>query len=66
MTLEKAVQLIQQDLDDPGSVDILDLNQAHRLALKALQAIRTGREDYYEAGGHLLPGETEGRPDDQT
>lgn len=64
MRVEKAIQLIQQDLDDPGSVNILDLNQAHRLALEGLKLIQEGR---LKPGGmffHDLPGEKKRRPNE--
>ncbi len=66
MTVEKAIQLIQQDLDDPGSVDILDLNQAHRLALEALKRLDNLRAAQQYIGKPLLKGETQGRANDRT
>lgn len=37
MNLDKAIELLQQDLDDPGSVVIEDLNTAQELGIEALQ-----------------------------
>lgn len=59
MTLEKAIELLQLDLDDPGSVPIEDLNQAQELGIEALKAIQLSRTVYTFEIYELLPGETE-------
>ncbi len=64
MKLEKAMELIQQDIDDPGSVDIMDLHEAQRLGIAALKRINACRlavdplADYMMIREDLLLGET--------
>lgn len=58
MNLLKAKQLLQRDLDDPGSVDISDLNQAQELGIEALKRIQAYRQDMNPQWFEPLPGET--------
>lgn len=59
MTLEIAIKLLQQDLNDPGSVDILDLNKAQALSMEALTRVQFNRHSKGAILIGLLPGETE-------
>jgi len=59
ITLKRAIELLQKDLDDPGSVDILDLNHAQKMGIEALKRVAFLKQyEAYYVGG-LLPGETE-------
>jgi len=59
MKLSKAIELLQQDIDDPGSVDIMDVNEAERLGIEALKTIKAERTIYGFKRQFRLPGETE-------
>ena len=59
MTINKAIEILQQDLDDPGSVDISDLNTAQQLGIEALKREKEWRQRYEPLNPQLLPGETE-------
>jgi len=59
MTIEKAKELIQQDMDDPGSVDPASLRTAQRMSVAALTRIYGCRHDWNILITPLLPGETE-------
>jgi len=58
MTIEKAIELIQQDLDDPGSVDIMDLREAHLLCIEAMKRLQDMRISPCTTADETLPGET--------
>lgn len=58
MTLIKARELLQMDIDDPGSVPTEDLNQAKEIAIEAIKRILFTRMDKYPSYSPLLPGET--------
>ena len=59
MHLTKAIELLQHDLDDPGSVDISDLDAAQELAIEALTFILRDRQSSIYRQFNRLPGETE-------
>lgn len=59
MKLEKAIKLLQLDLNDPGSVAIEDLNEAQALGIEALKRIKECRLADYMIREDLLDGETE-------
>lgn len=59
MKLEEATGLMQKDIDNPGSVDILDLNKAEALGIEALKRMPSYRLRLHELRPDLLPGETE-------
>jgi len=59
ITLKKAIELLNQDLADPGSVDIMDLNEAQRLSIEALKQVKESRFDPSTWEPQMLPGETE-------
>lgn len=59
MNLAKAKELLQQDLNDPGSVDIVDLNEAQELSIEADTFIILSRVTTPGSVPTLLHGETE-------
>ncbi|MBA7581907.1 hypothetical protein ES708_23821 [subsurface metagenome] len=58
MTIDEAIRLLQKDLDDSGSVDIMDLNEAQQLGIEALKRLKVNRVKYAFPHSMLLPGET--------
>ena len=59
MKLDKAIEILA-DLQHPSGFTVSpDIKDAIGIGIEAIKAIMTGREDFYEAGGHQLPGETE-------
>ncbi|MBA7590973.1 hypothetical protein ES708_33118 [subsurface metagenome] len=58
MNLQKAIELVRQDIDDPGSVDITDLNQAQEVLIEARKCLIVARLRKESAWGSLLPSET--------
>lgn len=62
MNIPKAIELLQLDLDDPGSVPIEDLNEAQTLSIEALKRVNHIRPNEAYANMTRLPGET---PPDQ-
>ena len=59
MTLEKAIQLLQMDLNDPGSCNYGDRAKAQEMSIEALKRLRTLRAEPYLQAQALLPSETE-------
>ena len=60
MTISEAIRLLQKDIDDPGSVDIMDVAEAEKLGIEALKRIKACREPEGGSPLPLLKGETEG------
>ena len=59
MKLEKAIELLQQDLDEPGSVDYDDRATAQELGIEAMKAILKLRHFPFPEELLKLPGETQ-------
>ena len=59
MTLDEAIMLLQQEVDNPGSVFYNDLCKAQKLGIAALQLIAAMGECPYCHVPFHLPGETE-------
>lgn len=57
ITIDKAIQLLNFDLDDPGSVAIEDLNEAQELGVEALKHIQSNRRINNHPDQEKLPGE---------
>lgn len=57
MNLPKAKELLQLDLDDPGSVPIEDLNQAQEIGIAAINRILLARSYGDKHTLNRLPGE---------
>jgi hypothetical protein len=58
MTIYKAIEILADLMTTLPQRSPEERREAVKLGMEALIAIRTGRKDYYEAGGHLLQGET--------
>ena len=59
MKIDEAIRLLRSDIDNPGSVDIQDLNQAEQLGIEALGQFVLLRKAFPIFMYALLPGETE-------
>ena len=58
MTIDEAIKILRQDIDDPGSVAIEDVNTAEELGIEALKLF-SGIEPWHLIARPLsLPGET--------
>ena len=60
MTLEEAIKILRSDIDDPGSIDIMDVNQAEELGIEALKFYQSVKAWMERFTTYLLPGETKG------
>lgn len=59
MNLAKAKELLKQELDDPDSVNILDVEEAQKLLIEAASFILLSRVTTPGSVPTLLAGETE-------
>ena len=59
MKLDKAIELLNQALDEPGSVPPIDLTPAMKLGIEALKRISLWRAFLKKYDLTVLPGETE-------
>ncbi len=58
MTIDEAIDRLQRDLEDPGSVDYNDRAKAQQLGIEALKLVMKDRDGSYHLLPLLLPGET--------
>ena len=58
MTLDKAIELLRRDLDDPGSLDNRELKKARNLGIEALKHHKKLRDAHPYSNYKILPGET--------
>lgn len=58
MRIDEAIKSLQKDIDDPGSVDIIDVNEAEKLGIEALKLEKWRRGTIPSPVVILLPGET--------
>jgi len=59
MTIDEAIRRLQTDIDYPGKIDIMDVQEAERLGIEALKRISKNRLVDNHPDQALLPGETE-------
>ena len=59
MKLEKAIELLELAVADPGAVDIMDLNEAEELGIEALKHMKSERTIHGFKRHFRMPGETE-------
>ena len=58
ITIKEAIKRLRQDIDNPGSVAIEDVNEAEELGIEALKRLKELRLLYFDPPRELLPGET--------
>lgn len=58
MTIDEAINLFREDIDNPGSVDIMDLNRAEELGIEALNFYLREWKANTSGIWQQLPGET--------
>ena len=58
MTITEAKKLLRQDIDDPGSVDIMDINKAEQLGIEALEVVQKVVSTLPAWKGFTLPSQT--------
>ena len=58
MKIDKAIELLQLDIDDPGSVDLMDVNKAEQLGIEALKAVKRIVSTLPAWKGFTLPSQT--------
>ncbi|KKK97625.1 hypothetical protein LCGC14_2650870 [marine sediment metagenome] len=59
MKLEKAIELIQKDIDDPSVDWDTRLGYAYKLSFEALRRVGDMRKSPCTTADEILPGETE-------
>jgi hypothetical protein len=59
MTLDEAIDLVQRDIDHPGSVPREVFVKAEALLIEAAKEYKEARMGKWYPPGHKLPGETE-------
>ena len=59
MTIKEAIELLQKDIDKPGSIYPCDREKVERFGLEALKRQDIIRSRFSRADWHLLPGETD-------
>jgi len=58
MKLEKAIEILQMDIDNPGCIAIENVNEAEQIGIEAMKRIHAERYLYPPTMDKLLPGET--------
>lgn len=58
MNLQNAIGFLESDIDDPGSVDPIDLQEAEQIGREAILKIILYRQTFDPQWHELLPGET--------
>ncbi len=58
MTIDEAIKILRDDIAEPGSRAIEDINEAEALSIEALKLVEEWRRGRYFTASYLLPGET--------